>query len=210
MRDVVWPSLKRNLIAILRGITPKEVLAVGEVLAEAGFEMIEVPMNSPNAFDSIESLAHSLPASVIVGGGTVLKPVEVIRLHGVGGRLMVSPNVDPNNIVAGNRLGLITLPGVFTATEALLAVSVGASGLKFFPASALGPAGIKGIRSILPTATVIGAVGGVSHDDFPAYRAAGVSVFGLGTSLYQPGMTAAEVKKRAVLAVAAYDAKMDD
>lgn len=206
MSRTPWPSLRRNLVAILRGITPADGVAVGEALVAAGFEAIEVPLNSPDPFVTIEAMIKALPSNVIVGAGTVLTTQQVDQLHAIGGRLMVSPNVNADVIRAADGYGMVTMPGVFTATEALQALAAGASGLKFFPASALGPNGITAIRAILPAGTIIGAVGGVSDADFAAYAAAGVKAFGLGGSLYKPGSTAAEVGLRAKAAVAAYDA----
>lgn len=205
MTHVPWPKLGRNLVAILRGVRPDEIEAIGDALVEAGFDAIEVPLNSPDPLVSIGKLAKRLPASVLVGAGTVLTAENVAAVAGVGGRLMVSPNVDPAVIAAAESQGMVTMPGVFTPTEALLALSAGASGLKFFPASALGAGGINAIRAILPVGTVIGAVGGVADADFAAYAKAGVTAFGLGSSLYKPGATAADVAAKAKVAVAAYD-----
>ena len=200
-----WPALRRNLVAILRGITPAEVEAVADVLVEAGFEAVEVPMNSPDALVSVEQLARRLPSAVLVGAGTVLDPETVDRLADVGGRLLVSPNVDADVLAAAARRGLVTMPGVFTPTEAFAALKAGASALKFFPASVLGPAGIAAIRAVLPPGVRVGAVGGVANEHFAAYAGVGVTAFGLGSSLYKPGMTAAEVAPRATAAVAAWD-----
>ena len=141
-----WPVLKRDLIAILRGVKPDEVLAIGEELVNAGIEVIEVPLNSPEPFQSIELLAKKLPPHVLIGAGTVLDPADVARLDTAGGRLMISPNVDVNVLAAAAKAGMVTMPGVFTPTEALTALKAGASGLKFFPASVLGPDGIKAIQ----------------------------------------------------------------
>ncbi|GGA89866.1 2-dehydro-3-deoxy-6-phosphogalactonate aldolase [Brucella endophytica] len=201
---VAWPKLKRDLVAILRGIKPEEALAIGQALAEAGFEAIEVPLNSPEPFHSIETMAKALP-DVLVGAGTVLDPADVARLHDAGGRLMVSPNVEPEVIRAASAKGMVTMPGVFTPTEALAACKAGASGLKFFPASVLGPDGIKAISTVLPKGVVIGAVGGVTEGEFAAYAEVGIRTFGLGSSLYKPGMTVADVKERAWMAVSGYD-----
>lgn len=205
MTAVAWPALRRNLVAILRGIRPDEVEAVGEVLADVGFEAIEVPLNSPEPLDSIGRLARRLPRA-LVGAGTVLSPEAVVAVADVGGRLMVSPNVDPAVLAEAGRRGLVTMPGVFTPTEAFQALAAGASALKFFPASALGASGIAAMRAVLPKDAVLGAVGGVSEADFATYAGAGVTAFGLGSSLYRPGMSAADVRVRAVAAVAAYDA----
>lgn len=203
-----WPDLKRGLVAILRGIKPDEIAAVGDALIEAGFEAIEIPLNSPDPFRSIETLAKRVPPGVLAGAGTVLTAADVIRLNDVGGKLLVTPNVDPDVIRKSTEFGMISMPGVFTATEALLAIKSGASALKFFPASALGPSGVNAIRAILPRETVVGAVGGVADGDFAAWMAIGVSTFGLGSSLYKPGASADDVAAKARRAVAAYDAAM--
>ncbi|PYE89183.1 2-dehydro-3-deoxy-6-phosphogalactonate aldolase [Phyllobacterium leguminum] len=205
MTTVAWPKFKRDLIAILRGIKPEEALAIGHALVEAGFEAIEVPLNSPDAFRSIEMMAKALPAHVLVGAGTVLEQADVIRLNDAGGRLMVSPNVDAGVIAAASTAGMVTMPGVLTPTEALAALKAGASGLKFFPASVLGPNGIKAISTILPKGTVIGAVGGVTEGEFAAYADVGIRTFGLGSSLYKPGMTTSDVAERAWMAISGYD-----
>lgn len=200
-----WPALKRDLIAILRGVKPGEVLAIGEELVNAGIEVIEVPLNSPEPFHSIELLAKKLPAHVLIGAGTVLDPADVARLDTAGGRLMISPNVDVNVLAAAAEAGMVTMPGVFTPTEALIALKAGASGLKFFPASVLGPNGIKAISAVLPKGAVIGAVGGVDENGFAAYAKVGVRTFGLGSSLYKVGASSSFVRDRAKATVDAYD-----
>ncbi|PTM76752.1 2-dehydro-3-deoxy-6-phosphogalactonate aldolase [Cereibacter johrii] len=201
-----WPKLKRDLVAILRGIRPEEIEPILERLIEAGFEAIEIPLNSPDPFVSIERAARLAPASVMIGAGTVLTPADVDRLAGCGGRLLVSPNVDGAVLDRAGELGLVSMPGIMTLTEAFTALRHGASGLKVFPAGVLGPAGIGAMRAVLPKATVIGAVGGIDETSFAAYRAVGVSAFGLGSSLYRPGMTADEVAARAQCSIAAFDA----
>jgi 2-dehydro-3-deoxyphosphogalactonate aldolase len=201
-----FPTLRRGLVAILRGLTPKEAVAIGEVVHSAGIEAIEVPLNSPEPFASIEQLVAALPETALVGAGTVLSPADVDGLHKAGGRLLVSPNIDAGVMARAAHHGMVTMPGVFTPTEAFQAIRLGASALKFFPASVLGPGGIAAIRAVLPKGTLVGAVGGVSEKDFAGYRAAGVSVFGLGSSLFKPGMTPAEVGARAAAAVAGWDA----
>lgn len=200
-----WPRLRRGLVAILRGVRPEEAAAAGSAVFEAGIEAIEVPLNSPHPFRSIEHLASVLPATALVGAGTVLKPQEVADLAKAGGRLLVSPNVDEAVLASAAELGMVTMPGVFTPTEALAALRAGASALKFFPASVLGPKGIAAIRAILPSDAVIGAVGGVSERDFADYAEVGVRTFGLGSSLYSPGLDAAAVGARARRAVAVWD-----
>lgn len=202
---IAWPSLQRNLVAILRGIKPEEIEGVVEVLVEAGFEAIEVPLNSPEPFVSIEKARRLAPASCLIGAGTVLEVAQVDRLNSVGGDLLVTPNVEPAVIRRAVEHGMVAMPGVFTATEALLAAKSGVAALKFFPASALGPAGINAIRAVLPPGLPVGAVGGVSDADFGAYLKVGVTCFGLGSSLYKPGDSAAVVAEKAKRTVAAYD-----
>ena len=206
MNTVPFPAMKRPLIAILRGLKPEEAEGVVGVLIEHGMTAIEIPLNSPDPFRSIEIAAKMAPREILIGAGTVLTAEAVARLHDVGGRLMVSPNVDTEVIAAARERGMVTLPGVFTATEALLAAKVGASGLKFFPASVLGAAGISAIRAVLPAGTMIAAVGGISEKNFSEYTKAGIDAFGMGSSLYKPGMNAAEVAARAKATVEAYDA----
>jgi len=200
-----WPKLKRSLVAILRGIKPKEVEAIVGALIEEGFEAIEIPLNSPEPFSSISKAATLALDSCLIGAGTVLSVEDVDKLADAGGRLMVSPNVVPDVIKRSVEYGMITMPGVFTPSEAILAVSSGASGLKFFPASVLGPSGIKAIGAVLPDHIEIGAVGGVSDTDFSAYRNVGIRTFGLGSSLYQVGATPDEVRVKAKTAISAYD-----
>lgn len=205
-----WPSLRRPLVAILRGIRPEEAISTALALADAGFEAIEVPLNSPDPFSSIAKMADALPERCIIGAGTVLASDDVKRLADVGGSLMVSPNIDAAVMEQARMEGMVTLPGVFSATEALLAIRLGASGLKFFPANVLGPDGIKAIKAVLPAQCVIGAVGGVNHAEFSKYLAAGVTAFGLGSSLYKPGMSVDEVARRAQTTIAAYDEATND
>jgi 2-dehydro-3-deoxyphosphogalactonate aldolase len=206
MNTVAFPAMKRPLIAILRGLKPEEAEGVVSVLIEHGMTAIEIPLNSPDPFRSIEIAVKMAPREVLVGAGTVLTAQAVEQLHDVGGRLMVSPNVDPEVIVRAAERGMVTLPGVFTATEALLAAKAGASGLKFFPASVLGASGLSAIRAVLPADLMIAAVGGISDKNFAEYATIGIHAFGLGTSLYKPGMTPAEVGARAKATIQAYDA----
>ena len=200
-----FPPLKRGLVAILRGVRPQEAQRVAEAIFEAGIEAIEVPLNSPEPFKSIEGIVAALPASALIGAGTVLTPQQVDDLDAAGGRLLVSPNIDAAVMGRAAELGMVTMPGVFTPTEAFLALKLGASALKFFPASALGPQGIAAIRAVLPSDVIVGAVGGVSENDFEALGKIGIRTFGLGSSLYKPGMDAADVGSRARAAVAAWD-----
>ncbi|MBR0554072.1 2-dehydro-3-deoxy-6-phosphogalactonate aldolase [Ciceribacter sp. L1K23] len=205
MSQVKWPNLKRNLVAILRGIKPEETEAVVGTLLEAGFEAIEIPLNSPTPFVSIEKARKMAPAERLIGAGTVLKIEQVQQLRDCGGDLVVTPNTNPEVIRAASAFGMVTMPGAFTATEALQAAEAGASALKFFPASVLGPEGINAIKAILPPDVALGAVGGVSEVDFTRYLKVGVTCFGLGSSLYRPGDDATIVGQRARNVIAAYD-----
>ncbi|MGE7371352.1 2-dehydro-3-deoxy-6-phosphogalactonate aldolase [Neorhizobium sp. NPDC001467] len=206
MTRIPFPAMQRPLVAILRGLKPGEAQAIVGTLIETGFTAIEIPLNSPDPFRSIETAAKMAPADVLIGAGTVLSVEQVDALDAAGGRLMVSPNVEPAVIEAAAAKGMVTLPGVFTATEALAAARAGATGLKFFPASVLGPSGINAMRAVLPPELLIAAVGGVSEKNFGAYVDADILAFGLGSSLYKPGMSAAEIRERATVTIAAYDA----
>lgn len=205
-QTAAFPKLKRGLVAILRGLKPTEAIAIGQALFDAGIEAIEVPLNSPEPFVSIAGIVEALPKTALVGAGTVLTAADVDGLHKAGGRLLVSPNIDAEVMARAMHHGMVTMPGVFTPTEAFQAIRLGASALKFFPASVLGAAGISAIRAVLPAQTLVGAVGGVSEKDFAGYKAVGVTVFGLGSSLFKPGMSVDEVAARARAAVAAWDA----
>ena len=203
--SVPFPPMKRPLVAILRGVKPEETEAIVGVLIGAGMTAIEVPLNSPDPFRSIAMAVKQAPAGVLIGAGTVLTAADVDRLNDVGGRLMVSPNVDTGVLARAQQHGMVTMPGVFSPTEALLAARSGASSLKFFPASVLGASGIAAIRAVLPAGVMIAAVGGVSDQNFGEYIKGGVTAFGLGSSLYKPGMSAADVATSAKVTVAAYD-----
>ena len=201
-----FPKLKRGLVAILRGLKSSEAVAIGRAVHDAGIEAIEVPLNSPEPFVSIADLVEALPQTALIGAGTVLTAADVDALHKAGGRLLVSPNIDAEVMGRAMHYGMVTMPGVFTPTEAFQAIRLGASALKFFPASVLGASGISAIRAVLPAQTLVGAVGGVSEKDFAGYKAVGVTVFGLGSSLFKPGMSVDEVAARAHAAVEAWDA----
>lgn len=202
----MWTGLKRPLVAILRGVRPDQILPVAGVLVEAGFEAIEVPLNSPDPFLAIQKLQAEFGDQCLCGAGTVLRPAEVERLAATGARLCVSPNTDTDVIRAAVTADMVCLPGVFTATEALSAAEAGATALKFFPASQLGPDGLKALRAVLPPGLEQVAVGGVSERDFPAYAAAGIRAYGLGSSIYGPDLALPEILDRAVRTVAAWDA----
>jgi 2-dehydro-3-deoxyphosphogalactonate aldolase len=204
-QPIAWPNPKRSLVAILRGVKPDEAESIVGTLIETGFELIEVPLNSPEPFVSIEKVATRFGQEALIGAGTVLTAADCARVADVGGRLMVSPNVDADVLSMAVARGMVTMPGVFTPTEAFLALRCGASALKFFPASVLGPSGVAAQMAVLPKGTVIGAVGGVSDKNLADYVKAGVRAFGLGSSLYRPGMTADEVRQTARASVRAYD-----
>ena len=205
-KGVAFPKLARGLVAILRGLEPKNAVATAEAIFAAGIAAIEVPLNSPEPFRSIEAIARALPKDALVGAGTVLSAADVERLDGSGGRLLVSPNIDADVMQTAARFGMVTMPGVFTPTEAFLALKLGASALKFFPASALGPKGISAVMAVLPRDAIVGAVGGVSDKDFADYGKIGVRTFGLGSSLFTPSLSVDEVGARAKSAVSAWDA----
>ena len=205
MATVAFPPMKRPLVAILRGVTPDETAGIVDVLIDSGMTAIEIPLNSPDPFRSIEIAIKKAPAGILIGAGTVLTVEAVDRLHDAGGRLLVTPNIDVDVLARAHAHGMVTMPGVFSPTEALLAAKAGASSLKFFPASVLGAAGINAIRAVLPADLMIAAVGGVSDKNFADYVKAGIVAFGLGSILYKPGMTAADVAARAKATIDAYD-----
>jgi len=200
-----WRGLKRPLVAILRGVGPNEIATISDALVGAGIEAIEVPLNSPDPFRSIAILVERHGDACLVGAGTVLTVAEVDQLADTGAQLCISPNCDVAVIARAAARGLISLPGVFSPSEALSAARAGATALKFFPASILGPDGIKAMRAVLPPDLDVAAVGGVGEGDFAAYAAAGIRAFGLGSSLYKPGMDTKSVGRRAAATVAAWD-----
>lgn len=185
------------LIAILRGVRPDDIVAIADTLVEAGFTMIEVPLNSPDPLVSIAAISRRYPAPVLVGAGTVLSVEQVTDVAAAGGRLIVSPNTDPAVIAASAAAGLVSLPGYFTPSEAFAAVAAGASGLKLFPAEAASPAVLGAHRAVLPKNLPLFVVGGIEPDAMAPWRAAGANGFGIGSALYVPGLAVHAVCERA-------------
>lgn len=185
------------LVAIIRGVTPGEAEAIGEALFEAGIRIIEVPLNSPDPFASVERLARSLGERALIGAGTVLKAEDVARVRDAGGRVIVSPNTFPPVIEATAAAGLVSLPGYFTPSEAFDALRAGATGLKLFPAEGASPAVVKGQRAVLPKDVPLLVVGGIGPGDMQPWLDAGAQGFGLGSGLYKPGRSVGETGARA-------------
>lgn len=200
--------MTRKIIAILRGITPDEAVPITEALIDAGITSIEVPLNSPDPFASIKQMVDAFGQTALIGAGTVLNPDDVQRLQQIGAGMVVSPDCNPRVIVATKQAGMKSYPGVMTPTECFTALRNGADGLKLFPGSLIGPEGLKAIKAVLPPGTETYAVGGAGPSNFADWRAAGVDGFGIGSALYKPGASVAEIKTRAADIVAAYDAVM--
>ncbi|VXC52744.1 2-dehydro-3-deoxy-6-phosphogalactonate aldolase [Sphingomonas sp. 8AM] len=185
------------LVAILRGLTPAEAPAVGDALVDAGFTLIEVPLNSPDPFDSIKLLVERVGDRALIGAGTVLTVEDVARLQDVGGTLIVSPNTNTDVIAATAARGMISMPGYFTASEGFAALAAGATALKLFPADGTTPGYLKAQRAVLPKTTRMLAVGGIVPENVAEWRAAGADGFGLGSNLYRPGKSADAVAAEA-------------
>ncbi|RAZ85004.1 2-dehydro-3-deoxy-6-phosphogalactonate aldolase [Cereibacter johrii] len=197
--------MSRPIIAILRGITPDEVEPVADSLIDAGIDRIEVPLNSPDALESVRRLVSRFGERALIGAGTVLSPEDVRRVADLGARLVVSPDCNEEVIAASKAQGLVSVPGVFTATECFRAIRAGADGLKLFPASLAGPAGLQALRAVLPPAVPVYAVGGAEAESLGVWQRAGADGFGIGTALYRPGRAASDVADRARRLVAAFD-----
>lgn len=195
----------RELIAILRGIKSDEALGVAETLIEAGITKIEVPLNSPDPFDSIAAMQARFGDVALFGAGTVLQAFQVDQLADTGAKMVISPNFDAAVMAQTKARGLLSYPGVLTPSECFAALNAGADGLKIFPAFLMGVAGLKALRAVLPPECKIYAVGGVGPADFAAWRKAGATGFGIGSALYQPGMDIHDIANHARAMVAAYD-----
>ena len=191
------------LIAILRGITPAEAEPVGAALFDAGFRVIEVPLNSPDPFASIGLLARRFSTRAVIGAGTVLDIASAAEVARAGGRLIVMPHADLAVVRAAKAAGLFVAPGIATPTEAFAALAAGADALKLFPAEMLGPPVVKAMLAVLPKGTRLIPVGGITPQNIPAYRAAGATAFGIGSMLYAPGKTSADVARDAAALIAA-------
>ncbi|MFK5977820.1 MAG: 2-dehydro-3-deoxy-6-phosphogalactonate aldolase [Rhizobiaceae bacterium] len=193
------------MIAILRGVEPTEVTDIADALIDAGITKIEVPLNSPEPFKSIERLCARFGEDALIGAGTVLKVQDVHRLFDLGAKLVISPDCNPDVIGVTKQLGLLSYPGVLTPTESFQALRSGADGLKFFPSFLLGVEGLGALLAVLPPDTNTYAVGGVGPTNFGAWFKAGVSGFGIGSALFKPGRSPAEVRSIASKLVDAYD-----
>lgn len=201
----VLPMLHAHpLVAILRGVSPPEVLDVAAVLMEAGVRAIEVPLNSPDPFDSLQRLAKRYGADALIGAGTVLTVDDVDRVAHAGARLVLAPNFNPQVVRQALSQGLLAMPGVATATEAFGALAAGAHALKLFPADVLGVATVKAWRAVLPAHTDLFAVGGMDAGNLRAFKQAGVAGAGIGSALYRPGIALEDLRRRAVAALAAW------
>ncbi len=194
------------LVAILRGVKPEEVEAIADAVYAEGFRVIEVPLNSPDALDSIARLARRMPADAVVSAGTVLSVQAVADVQAAGGRVIVMPHADVEVIRAAKARGLFCVPGAATPTEAFAAVNAGADAVKLFPAELITPTIVKAMRAVLPKALKLLPVGGITPDNMGPYVKAGAAGFGLGSALYSPGLTAAEVGQRARAFVAGWRA----
>ena len=198
--------MSRPIIAILRGVKPAEAVGIAGVILAAGIDKIEVPLNSPSPFDSINAIVKVYGDQALIGAGTVLTTAQVKQVRSAGGQLVVSPNCDPAVIAATIAEGMQSWPGVFTPSEALAALQAGATGLKLFPGDMAGPKGLKAMRAILPFGTQVYAVGGAAPNNFSKWIEASADGFGLGSAIYKPGDTSETVAAKAQAIVTAFDA----
>lgn len=204
-----WIEERLPLVAILRGLEPSSALSVGSILVESGFDIIEVPLNSPDPMGSIAALVAEFGQRALIGAGTVLTVEQVDQLADIGAGLVVSPNCNPAVIARSAAYGMVSLPGVLTPTEMFAALDAGASGLKIFPAEVIKPSVIKAVRAVLPSTAPVFVVGGVGTDNMAQYLAAGVSGFGMGGSLFTPGKPMSAITADARALVAAFKIARD-
>ena len=195
------------LVAILRGVRSDEVEAIGDALVDAGLRIIEVPLNSPDPFDSVARLARRFGAGVLIGAGTVMRPADVDRVAEAGGRLIVTPHADPALVLTAKAHGMAAMPGFFTPAEAFALLDAGADALKLFPAEGGSPAMLRSLRAVLPSGTMVLPVGGMDVGSINAWRDAGAAGFGIGSAIYRPGDTASAVAGKASALLAALVAK---
>jgi 2-dehydro-3-deoxyphosphogalactonate aldolase len=206
---ILWERLLAELplIAILRGIEPREAVDMAEALSLAGFLCVEIPLNSPRALESIAEIRRRFDGRLLIGAGTVLTESEVAAIHEAGAQIAVSPNTNPAVIAAAKGLDLISVPGFTTPTEALAGIAAGADALKLFPAESASAAVVRALKAVLPASLPIFPVGGITTANMPAYRAAGAAGFGIGAAIYTPGASAASVGQRAAMFVKAWTAE---
>ena len=197
--------MERNIIAILRGVRPEEVLQIAACVVDSGITQIEVPMNSPDVFDSIQLIHDELAENISVGAGTVTSIDQVKTLENIGIDFIVSPNFDPKVVEATKNAGMLSYPGVITPTECFSALNCGADGLKFFPASLLGEANLIALKAVLPDKIPLYMVGGVGPENFSSWFNAGATGFGIGSGIYKAGDTSQSVAMKAKQIVQSYD-----
>ncbi|MDX7951157.1 2-dehydro-3-deoxy-6-phosphogalactonate aldolase [Lichenihabitans sp. Uapishka_5] len=191
------------VVAILRGLVPREAVAIGMALVESGIRILEVPLNSPEPFESIGLLARAFAGHATVGAGTVLTPGDVDRVRDVGGQIIISPNMNPVVIRRAREAGLVSLPGCLTPTEAFAALEAGAHAVKLFPGELVTPGVARAMAAVLPKGTRLLVVGGVAADTIGTWNGSVVHGFGIGSSLFKPGMTPDDVRGKARDLVAA-------
>jgi 2-dehydro-3-deoxyphosphogalactonate aldolase len=191
------------LIAILRGVKPDEVVAIGAALERQGIAIVEVPLNSPQPTESIAVLARSFGDRLLIGAGTVMTPAQVAEIAGAGGRLIVTPHADAAIVRAAKQHGLLAVPGFFTPAEAFAMLAAGADALKLFPSEAASPAVLRALRAVLPAGTAVLPVGGIDATNVAAWRAAGAAGFGIGSAIYRPGDNPETAGAKALALIAA-------